>query len=157
MARPEVGLASVELTPAGLKNPVFKGLGPEVSCLQWHGAEVTRLPEGSEILASNSHCPVQSFAWGRHAYGFQYHCEITASTIDEWNEVPAYQESLKAVLGPDGAPRLAEDVASNLSSLKQIRAKAARESDEDYASVLGARLERCLEIDCRWSGRVKIG
>ncbi len=64
MARPEVGLASVELTPAGLKNPVFKGLGPEVSCLQWHGAEVTRLPEGSEILASNSHCPVQSFAWG---------------------------------------------------------------------------------------------
>ncbi len=46
--------------------------------------------------------------------------------------MPAYQESLKAVLGPDGAPRLAEDVASNLSSLN----KSARKLHENLTKIM---------------------
>ncbi|WP_348626360.1 hypothetical protein [Aminobacter sp. AP02] len=41
--------------------------------LQWHGAEVSVLPDGSEILAANMACPNQAMRVGRRAYGFQCH------------------------------------------------------------------------------------
>jgi GMP synthase-like glutamine amidotransferase len=45
-------------------------------------------PDGAEVLAMNSSCPVQAFRYGPHAYGLQYHVEITASTVAEWSNIP---------------------------------------------------------------------
>ncbi len=89
--------------PAGQRDPILAGFPPRVESFQWHGAEVSRLPEGAEILAANAACPVQAFRWGRHAYGFQYHCEITAATVAEWERIPAYQASLEQALGVEQA------------------------------------------------------
>lgn len=104
MARPEVGLAAVDLTPDGQRDPILDGFPSTVETFQWHGAEVSALPEGAEILAANAACPVQAMRWGRHAYGFQYHCEIERSTVDDWEAIPAYKASLEEALGPHRPP-----------------------------------------------------
>ncbi len=123
MARPEVGLAPVELTLAGRSDPIFTGLGPTIETFQWHGAEVSRLPAGAEVLAGNEACAVQAFRLGRRAFGFQYHCEIAATTVREWGDIPAYRKSLEIALGPGAAERLDALVAARLPDFRRAAAR----------------------------------
>lgn len=132
MARPEVGLAQVDLTPEGQADPVLRGFAPRLETFQWHGAEVSRLPDGAEILAANSACPVQAFRCGRHAYGFQFHCEIMASTVADWERIPAYHASLERALGPEEAARLGPKVHERLPA---FRLAAQRLNDNLMTSV----------------------
>lgn len=99
MAAPEVGILDVELTDAGRADPLFAGVSPRHQALQWHGAEVAPPPAGAVVLASSPLCPVQAMRIGHHAYGIQYHVELTADTVREWGKVPAYACSLDSVLG----------------------------------------------------------
>ena len=109
MAEPEVGIMEVSLTGAGRADPLLAGLDTTVTCLQWHGCAVTALPDGAVSLASSPLCAIQALRVGRHAYGLQYHVELTPATVPEWGAVPAYQASLERALGPDGlAPFEAE-------------------------------------------------
>ena len=81
MDRPEIGIGEVTLTEAGRRDPLFSGFESQVETFQWHGAEISQLPDRAEILAENSACPVQAFRWGAHAYGLQYHVEIVAGGV----------------------------------------------------------------------------
>ena len=135
MARPEVGLAEVSVTPAGREDPLLDGLGPTLEALQWHGAEVKRLPEGAVVLASNAACPVQAFRWGRHAYGFQCHIEITHATVADWDRVPEYKASLDLVLGPRGASDLTRAVTAKLPAFRRV----AQRIDDNLSAVIGDR------------------
>lgn len=114
MARPEVGLARVELTPDGQDDPLFQGLEPAFETFQWHGAEVSRLPEGAKILAGNSACPAQAIRWGRRAYGLQFHPEIESSAAGEWAQVPEYMASLERAIGAGAAARLGQTIAPHM-------------------------------------------
>ncbi len=135
--RPEVGLVEVTLTPAGQRDPILEGLGPRLETFQWHGAEVATPPEGTEILAANPACAVQAMRWGRHAYGFQFHIEITAATVAEWEKIPEYHASLEAVLGPERARLLGAEVSPRLPA---FRATSRRVNDNLMAIVGGRRL-----------------
>ena len=132
MARPEVGLREVELTAKGQGDPLLRGFAPRVETFQWHGAEVSTLPAGAEILAANPACPVQAFRCANNAYGFQYHCEITASTVSDWESIPAYRASLEEALGPDDAARLATVVRARLA---EFRRAAQRLNDNLMSAV----------------------
>lgn len=137
MGRPEVGLADVDLTPAGQQDPIMLGFPATVETFQWHGAEVAALPEGATVLAANAACPVQALRWGRHAYGFQYHCEIERSTVADWEAIPEYKASLREALGGEEADRLGERVLPRLSAFRE----AARRVNENLVSILdGARV-----------------
>jgi len=46
MDRSEVGVVEVALTDAGRADPLMRGLPDRLEVLQWHGAEVKRLPPG---------------------------------------------------------------------------------------------------------------
>jgi GMP synthase-like glutamine amidotransferase len=131
---PEVGLGSVELTPAGLADPLFEGFANPVETFQWHGAEVKTLPPGAEVLARSGACAVQSMRVGSCAYGVQYHVEITPETVPQWRELPAYAASLDAALGPAGAARLAEDTAARLPAF----AAAAKRFNDNFLKVIAA-------------------
>jgi len=133
MTRPEVGLADVELTLSGRDDPILAGMGAKVETFQWHGAEVSRLPEGAAILAANAMCPVQAFRYGRRAFGFQYHCEITATTVDDWKQIPAYRQSLEDALGGEAAERLGGTVAARLTNFQ----KSARRLNSNFMAVVG--------------------
>lgn len=113
MATPEVGLADVLLTAAGEADPLFAGFPSCVQSFQWHGSEVSQLPDGAVLLASNEACNVQAFRYGRFAYGLQYHCEITATTVADWQAIPEYAASLDKALGLRAA-QLEHDVAASL-------------------------------------------
>ena len=132
MAAPEVGFHDVRLTDAGRADPLLAGLPDVVETFQWHGAEIKRLPEGSTVLAGNAACPSQAIRWGRHAYGFQYHVEITPATVPEWQVIPAYAASLTAALGPEEAGRLEARVAPRLPAFRAT----ARRLDQNLAAIL---------------------
>ncbi len=147
MHEQEIGLGEVTLTEAGYKDPLFAGLASPVEVFQWHGAEVSQLPEGAEILATNSSCAIQAFRYGRHAYGLQYHVEITASTVDDWSAIPEYRAGLERFLGVGATARLSETVARRLPSF----ASSARRLNENLSAIVTAMRGHCLS-DKRLSG-----
>lgn len=130
MRRPEVGMVDVQLTRAD--EPLLAGFGATLPTFQWHGAEVSKLPPGAEILAANAACAVQAMRVGLHAYGFQFHCELTASTVPEWREIPAYRDSLRDALGEDGAAGLEAEVAARLPEF----GRTARRLDANLMRVV---------------------
>lgn len=132
MSRPEVGLANVDFTPDGQCDPLLSGMGASLETLQWHGAEITRLPEGSVVLAANAACPIQAFRWGSHAYGFQYHFEITEKTVHEWVQIPEYKSSLERALGVGSVSRLESAVAHRLQDFK----RAAYQIDQNIRKIM---------------------
>lgn len=135
MRAPEVGLADVVLTADGRDDPLLAGFDATIETFQWHGAAVTRLPAGARTLAGNAASPVQAMRCGRFAYGFQYHCEITATTVSEWARIPEYRASLEEALGIAEAARLEGVVQARLPA---FRAAARRLDDNLMALIAGA-------------------
>lgn len=135
MARPEVGLANVELTPEGMKDPLLAGMPGTLETFQWHGAEISKLPEGAVILAANGACPTQAIRWGQYAYGFQYHCEITETTVSDWQQIPAYEASLIDALGAERAGQLEDLVASRLDAFGE----SAKRLNDNFMDVVSGR------------------
>jgi GMP synthase-like glutamine amidotransferase len=118
MAAPEVGVVRLDLTPEASVDPLFRSAPRALDGLQWHGAEVTRLPAHSTLLASNDACAVQAFRVGRHAWGVQFHVEVQTTTVALWTEVPAYRQALEDT-GID-ADSLASAVDDDLGTMTVV-------------------------------------
>jgi len=132
MAVPEVGLANVSFSAEGRLDPLFAGMGAGMATFQWHGAGIATLPDGAVVLAENAACNTQAIRWGKHAYGLQYHVEITATTVSDWEAVPEYEASLAAALGSDEAARLKAAVADRLDAF----GSAARALYDNFSAIL---------------------
>ncbi len=117
MTTPEVGMLRVETTEAARTDALFKGLGPMLDCLQWHGCEVTGLPKDATVLARSPACAVQAFRVGANAYGLQYHVELTSSTVADWGAVPIYTESLEKSCGRGALGKLDADARALMPAL----------------------------------------
>jgi len=81
-ARPEIGWVDVELTDAGMDDPLLGLLPPRFSTFQWH-SYTYGTPAGAEELARSSSC-TQAFRLGERVWGVQFHPEVTASQIEQW-------------------------------------------------------------------------
>ena len=113
--RAEVGLLPVELTAAAADDPVFAGLPRSFTTLQWH-SDTFDLPEGAKLLAASPAYRHQAFVRGR-AYGLQFHLEVPPDLASQWAEVPAYVQSLEAILGPGAVPQLLEQVDAHSADM----------------------------------------
>lgn len=131
-AVPEIGMLEVELSAAGRQSPFFAGLPAATRCLQWHSAEVKRLPAGAEVLASSPACPVQALAVGPRAFGIQYHVEITERTVADWGAIPAYKAALERSLGPDALPRFEAEASDHMAALN----RSARVLYDNFMAVI---------------------
>jgi GMP synthase (glutamine-hydrolysing) len=80
--RPEIGWHQVELTPEGERDPILGSLPARFDALQWHSYAFD-LPRGGVPLARNSVC-LQAFRIGEHAWGVQFHPEITPDILERW-------------------------------------------------------------------------
>lgn len=118
-ARAEVGILEVELTEAGRRDLLFDGIEPRFKALQWHGAEVAEAPPGAAVLARSPLCQVQAMLIGRHAYGMQYHTELTPATVGEWSRVPAYAGALDRTLGPGALPRFDAEAQRHMADFNR--------------------------------------
>ncbi len=87
----EIGDFEINLTPEGIKDPLFKGFEDEFSVLEWHG-DTFNIPEGGIKLAESKLCSNQAFRF-KNAYGLQFHLETTQAMISEWTEV--YRDELE--------------------------------------------------------------
>lgn len=114
---PEVGVMTVEKGQSAGDGAILSGLDEEFYVLQWHGAEVKSLPEDTSILAHSPRCAVQAFSYKSHAFGLQFHLEVTNETVAEWGGVPAYAASLEAAMGLNAIARLKEDLAGALPTM----------------------------------------
>lgn len=90
----EVGWRQVALTAAGQADPLFAGLGPGLTVLQWH-EDTFALAPGARLLASGAEVPHQAFGLGR-AYGLQFHVEASPEMAQAWfGQDPAQPEIMK--------------------------------------------------------------
>lgn len=101
-AAPEVGILPVMLTDTGRAHGLFRGLGPQMTCVQGHGAEVSRLPDGATVLARSDACDVQAMQVGQRAFSLQFHMELTPAMISDCLELPEYKADFEAMLGVEG-------------------------------------------------------
>ncbi|MDH3691410.1 MAG: type 1 glutamine amidotransferase [Gammaproteobacteria bacterium] len=128
---PEIGVLEVRVTQQGRESAYLKNLPEVTKCLQWHGAEVTTLPQDAEILASTERCRVQAMAVGGNALGIQFHVEITPTTVSEWGAVPAYKSSLEQNLGPDALSQFDTEAKAHMNAFN----KYARQLFRNWMSV----------------------
>lgn len=120
--QPEVGLLAVTLTDEALTDPVFSVLPRRQITLQWHG-DTFDLPDGAVRMATSPLYPNQAFRWRSHAYGVQFHLEVSPEMGREWATVPAYSAALDGVLGPGALPRLIAELEAQAGDM---RAQARR-------------------------------
>ncbi len=114
---PEVGLLPVTLTEAARADALFEGLPVELLTLQWHG-DTFDLPKGAVRLAGSPAYPNQAFRWGRHAYGVQFHLEVSVDIARSWAAVPEYAAALERVRGPGALDRLIGELAGSEGRLR---------------------------------------
>ena len=78
----EIGWPEVELTPAGVEDPVLGRLPQVFDAFQWHYYE-HGIPAGGVELARNAVC-TQAFRLGETAWGVQFHPEVTLAQVEAW-------------------------------------------------------------------------
>jgi GMP synthase-like glutamine amidotransferase len=83
---PEVGATLVAKRDAADADPVFGPLPLSPDVIQFHHDEISQLPTGATLLASNPFYANQAFRVGRHVYGLQFHIETTPEIVHEWAE-----------------------------------------------------------------------
>jgi GMP synthase (glutamine-hydrolysing) len=131
---PEVGVLTVQCTPAASADPVFSRLPAEFKALQWH-SDTYDLPPGAVQLARSDAYEQQAFVAGR-AYALQFHLEVTTELATLWGDVPAYARSLGSIKGDGALPRLIAEV---------------REREEEMTSLarglFAAWLERVVGLE----------
>jgi GMP synthase (glutamine-hydrolysing) len=81
--RQEIGWYPLTLSPEGEADQLFAGLPGEIDAFHWHG-DTFDAPPGSVLLASSAMTPRQAFRLGKHAYGLQFHLEVTPSIVEEF-------------------------------------------------------------------------
>jgi GMP synthase-like glutamine amidotransferase len=116
---PEVGIKSIFQTREGKSDPFLRNAPDPMRVLQWHGAEVTELPPQTAVLASSDACRVQAMRYQHHAYGLQFHVEITDETVADWAKISAYAGSLENALGTGAVDRLADEVDALLPAFNR--------------------------------------
>jgi GMP synthase (glutamine-hydrolysing) len=71
-----LGGVEIELTEAGLADPVLKGMPTTFTAFTGHKEACTTLPPHAVLLARSAACPVQMFRIRNNLYATQFHPEL---------------------------------------------------------------------------------
>ena len=115
----EVGICDVQLKPEGEADPLMQGIPSEIKALQWHGVQVETLPPNTTSLAMSPVSDNQAIRVGNHAWGIQYHVELTDTTVEEWGDIPEYKAALHASLGADALPGFIAEADKQMPAFKR--------------------------------------
>ncbi|OGQ83902.1 MAG: hypothetical protein A3F90_12020 [Deltaproteobacteria bacterium RIFCSPLOWO2_12_FULL_60_19] len=80
--RKEIGWHRVRLKQSAATDPLWGGIPSSFTAYHWHG-DVFALPRGAVSLASSDMARHQAFRYGKNAYGFLFHMEVTEKIIGE--------------------------------------------------------------------------
>ncbi len=82
VTRPEIGWYEVRLTSAGTADPILGAMDRRFAALEWHSYEAV-LSRKATALARSGTC-LQAFRIGGHAWGIQFHAEVTGPDFGQW-------------------------------------------------------------------------
>jgi GMP synthase-like glutamine amidotransferase len=105
-----LGFYEVKITGEGKTDPLFRGLPSYQQVFHWH-EDTFDIPKEAIQLANNAQTENQAFRYGRHAYGTQYHLEITADMLDIWLHFPEYRQEIVNTLGEEAVDNFVSDSA----------------------------------------------
>lgn len=80
---PDGDLFTVDLTPEGIKDPLFNNLNKTLRVFQLHG-ETVKLSKETSLLATGKFCKHQIVKASNRAYGIQSHFELTPELLLSW-------------------------------------------------------------------------
>jgi GMP synthase-like glutamine amidotransferase len=126
----EVGVCDVAIDAS---HPFTEGVERDQRVMQWHFAEVKRVPQQARILASSVAAKVQGVAIDRHAIGTQFHCEFTPQTIAGWSSLPRYVAALEKHHGAGAYGRLVAESYPKMPAM----ARATRNIWENFKKASG--------------------
>lgn len=76
-----LGAVEVELTAAGLQDPLLQGLPRTFTAFTGHKEAVSSLPPHAVLLAKSDSCPVHMFRIRTNLYATQFHPELDAEGL----------------------------------------------------------------------------
>jgi GMP synthase-like glutamine amidotransferase len=117
---PEIGVLDVQLTEKGATGVFLDDIPSIFPCLQWHSAEIKRLPEGAQVLATSPDCAVQAMSWGPRAYSLQFHVEIGPETVRNWAQISEYASALGSAMGQGGAAKLEAQCSAKMEAFNKM-------------------------------------
>jgi len=107
---PEIGWCGVQLTDAGVADPVLGALPRAFTALQWH-SYTYGVPAGAVELAASDAC-TQAFRYGEACWAVQFHPEVTATQLELW------------LADPDDPPldeaKVREETPSNIGQWNEL-------------------------------------
>ena len=77
-------------------------------------------------------CAVQALGFADHAFGIQYHIEITGDTVREWGAVPAYEQALERAMGEGALAAFEADAAAHMADFN----RSARRIYDNFMRVV---------------------
>ena len=80
---PEGAQFEIELTTAGMVDPLFKSLETPFDVFHLHG-ETVEITNTMSVLGTGKHCTNQIVKVGESAYGIQCHFELTLEMFEVW-------------------------------------------------------------------------
>lgn len=78
------GITAVSRTPAGRRDALLGALDDTARAVQWNDDVIATLPEGAVALAHSPDGTVQAARFGPHAWGLQFHPEVTPDIFRSW-------------------------------------------------------------------------
>jgi GMP synthase (glutamine-hydrolysing) len=78
------GLTAVQLTPQGRVDELTGVIADTACSIQWNSDIVSRLPDGSQVLATAPDESVQAARFGPRAWGVQFHPEASPALFNGW-------------------------------------------------------------------------
>ncbi|WP_373323953.1 type 1 glutamine amidotransferase [Dictyobacter formicarum] len=95
-----IGFLRIHFTEAGHKDPLYHNLPDYQQAFQWHD-DCFKLPKGAIELACRTDGFNQAFRYGQHAYGLQYHVELTEDMLDRWLHDPSLKKEFIDTYGTE--------------------------------------------------------
>lgn len=82
----ERGSTPIYVTEEGRTDPVLGALGESAPMIENHEDMITRLPPEAVLLASSDAIVNQAFVIGSHVRGVQFHPEVGAAALANWDD-----------------------------------------------------------------------
>jgi GMP synthase (glutamine-hydrolysing) len=83
LPKEHIGFLQIHFSDEGKRDPLYHGLPGYEQAFQWH-EDCFALPAGAIALTHHTDGSNQAFRYGQHAYGIQYHVELTNAMLDTW-------------------------------------------------------------------------